>query len=143
MANNYVQFSVLLDVRSAANVERAMEIAEKHCAEDGLSFDIGRQSQFDPASTAVWIYAEEAGNVDSVVRYAVKVGKALNLSGVWGMTYAETCSKPALGVFGGGAVRINLRTGKIKAVHSHEWLSYNGGDPYQGSLPKRSNSADL
>ena len=145
MANNYVQFSALLDVGSAENVRHALDIAVGHVNEDTdeCGFEYGPQSQFDPASTAVWIYAEESGDPESVADYVAKVAHALGLTGKWGMTYSLSCTRPKLGEFGGGAVVVDLLTGNAQFLDAHAWMADRGGDPYQGSAPPRNHSADL
>lgn len=120
MANNYVQFSVMFKLANVAQVTRAIEIAAERPAgtlqEDDLGFSV------EAEGNEIWIYAEESGNPDVVIEYAVRLGREFKLTGLWGFTYAETCSKMRTDEFGGGAAVVNLKTGKVDYVNAHGWL---------------------
>src|SRR6266550_1804916 len=117
MANNYLQFSVMFPLDNTAQVARALEIANGMlAADDGLGFTAEAQDY------AVWIYAEESGDVDAVIEYAAKLGREFKLTGLWGFSYAETCSKMHTDEFGGGAVVVNLKTGHVDYVNAAGWL---------------------
>ena len=58
--------------------------------------------------------------------------EAFDLKGLWGFEYANTCSRPRLDAYGGGAHAIDLGARKsIGWVCSYEWLTtvLAGGDP--------------
>ena len=138
MANNDIQFSAMFDVGSAANVERAMEMSAEYINPDtdDRGFAIQRQGDYDSGSTALWIWADECGDVESVAQFVADVGKALDLTGMWGMTWAETCSRPRINEFGGGAVAVNLTTGRISYMNARGWL-----DHELSKRPKRKRAA--
>jgi hypothetical protein len=61
----------------------------------------------------------------------LRLAEALDLTGLWGFDYANTCSRPRQEAFGGGAHVIDLGARKsIGWVSTHEWLTaaLNGED---------------
>ena len=61
----------------------------------------------------------------------LRLAEELNLSGLWGFDYANTCSRPRVEAFGGGAHVIDLGARKsIGWTSSQEWLvaALNGED---------------
>ena len=70
----------------------------------------GFEMQVDPESGpgALWIYSDDSGDPDHVIRFVLLCAEALDLHGVWAFTWALTCSKPRLDAFGGGPHIIDL-----------------------------------
>ena len=57
---------------------------------------------------------------------------AFGLTGRWGFQYANTCSRPRVDAFGGGAHVLDLATGETVAwTYTSGWLAdvLDGGDP--------------
>jgi hypothetical protein len=52
----------------------------------------------------LWVYSEEHGNADNVAWLVQKFLKQFRPDQCWSLTYANTCSKPRAGEFGGGAI---------------------------------------
>ena len=60
--------------------------------------------------------------------------EAFGLEGRWGFAYAETCSRPRLDGFGGGAIVLDLaRPETVSWVHTGEWLAERTGQPPRGA----------
>ena len=63
----------------------------------------------------------------------LRLAEDLDLTGLWGFTYAVTCSRLRLDAFGGGAHVIDLGARKsIGWTSSQDWLAaaLNGEDPH-------------
>jgi hypothetical protein len=79
----------------------------------------------------LWIHDDDHGDVESVIACVLRLAEELDLSGMWGFTYADTCSRPRLDAFGGGAHVVDLGARKsIGRISTQEWLSaaLNGED---------------
>jgi hypothetical protein len=85
-------------------------------------FDLSRQD--GPDSSILWIHDDDSGDVESVIAFVLRVAADLDLTGLWGFEYANTCSRPRLDAFGGGAHVIDLgaRT-TIGWTNTNEWLA--------------------
>ena len=65
--------------------------------------------------------------------FSAWIAEDLDLSGLWGFEYANTCSRARLGAFGGGAHVINLgKRTTIGWTNTNEWLAaaLNGEDAH-------------
>ncbi len=129
MADYFTHFSCLIDVGTSANAIRAIELFVQLRDEDDLTddprfsgFDLSRQD--GPDSSILWIHDDDSGDVESVIGFVLRVAADLDLTGLWGFEYANTCSRPRLDAFGGGAHVIDLgaRT-TIGWTNSNEWLA--------------------
>lgn len=63
----------------------------------------------------------------------LRLAHDLDLTGLWGFTYALTCSRPRPGAFGGGGHVIDLGARKsIGATSTQDWLAaaLDGEDPH-------------
>jgi hypothetical protein len=136
MADYFTHFSCLIDVGTSANAIRAIELFVQLRDEDDLTddprfsgFDLSRQD--GPDSSILWIHDDDSGDVESVIAFVLRLAEDLDLSGLWGFEYANTCSRARLGAFGGGAHVIDLgnRT-TIGWTNTNEWLAaaLNGED---------------
>lgn len=52
----------------------------------------------------LWVYSDEAGNVDALCVIVRAFLKKFDVKTPFTLTWAETCSKPRLGEFGGGFI---------------------------------------
>ncbi len=118
MADFFTQFSCHLDVCSAGNARRAEdvwgELAAELYREDGgyPGFQVEVDHEHGPG--ALWIHSDEYGEPEHVIRFVLRCAEALNLQGCWGFTWSQSCSKPRLDSFGGGAHVIDL--GKRQSI---------------------------
>ncbi|MBN9362819.1 MULTISPECIES: hypothetical protein [unclassified Devosia] len=136
MADYFTHFSCLFDVGTAANAARAIEIYETavldgdpdHPLSDGFSASIDDEA----GGTTLWISGYASGDPECVIAFVLLCAEAFDLKGLWGFEYANTCSRPRLDAYGGGAHAIDLGARKsIGWVCSYEWLTtvLAGGDP--------------
>ena len=134
MADYYTHFSCLLDVGAPENAIRALELFQ------GLSADLESEGprggflasiQPGPDGTQIWICNDDNGDVEGVIEYVKLCAAELGLTGRWGFQYANTCSKPRLDGFGGGAHALDLATGETLGwIDTDGWLAKvpGGGD---------------
>ena len=105
MANNYCQYSAAL-VLPKGREEEAVQIAlrvagelekEDFCETDWAVEDKGTKEPY------IWFSAEESGNVGHAEQIAKAVIEEMKLDKPFVLSWANTCSKPRLDEFGGGA----------------------------------------
>jgi hypothetical protein len=136
MADYYTNFSCILDVGTPENAARAMELIENRSNDpdsDEQPFDCFLASiQPEPDGTQIWIRDNDGnGDIDAVIEFVKLCGAELGLTGRWGFQYADTCTKPRLDAFGGGAHVLDLATGETLGwVSTDTWLAVtlDGGD---------------
>lgn len=136
MADYFTHFSCLLDVGTPSNAALAVALFQQLRAED-QEVDEPQVSGFDlsvqdgPDNSILWIRDDEHGDIEQVISFVLRLAVDLDLSGLWGFEYSNTCSRPRLGAFGGGAHVIDLgaRT-TIGWTNTNEWLTaaLNGED---------------
>jgi len=136
MANYFTHFSCLLDVGTPENAARALDLynalATENAAEDPPSegFLLSIEPQY--GGTELWMRDDTTGDPAHVIQFVKRCAEAFGLSGLWGFQYANTCSKPRLDGFGGGAHVLDLGTGETIAwTYTGGWLAQilDGGDP--------------
>lgn len=127
MADYFTSFSCLLDVGTSERAMRALALyrvfSEELEREDDTQ--IGFLLDIDPmdSGTQLWIHDDGSGDPEHVITFVERCTRALDLSGRWGFEWANTCSKPRLDAFGGGAHLIDLATGDtLASVSTNEWL---------------------
>jgi hypothetical protein len=74
------------------------------CRYDVRDFEFAFQDEEDARS--LWLYADTHGNPEHVAWLVRKFLKRFRPDQCWSLTYANTCSKPRVGEFSGGAVFI-------------------------------------
>jgi len=117
MANNYLQFSAMLENLTddeAKWLEDQLSIVEDENGYDVKKFmldlngdeywtgEFSHKIVEDKNCRYLWIYADENGDVDAVGILINKFLKTFRPNDCWGMTYSLTCSKPRIGEFSGG-----------------------------------------
>jgi len=117
MANSYRTFSEMLPLRTEAErawckeqLEYLHDSEEDHRAEFEWAFE----------EDGLWIYATEYGNVDDVVAFVQDFLAEFRPDGCFSLAWAETCSKPRIGEFGGGAVFVTKNT--MEYQNTGDWL---------------------
>ena len=136
MADYFTQFSGVLDVgapdKAAAALDLFLRLREADEASDDPEFSGFALSLPDgPGSSVLWFHDDGQGDVEGVIRFVLRLAEDLDLTGLWGFDYANTCSRPRLEAFGGGAHVIDLGARKsIGWISTHEWLTaaLNGED---------------
>ena len=137
MADYFTHFSCLLDVGTPEKAAQAVDLFVRLRDKDDEAdepqfrgFDLSRDD--DPDSSTLWIRDDDSGNPDSVVAFVLRLAEELDLNGLWGFEHANTCSRPCVDAFGGGAHVIDLGARKsIGWIGTHNWLSIalSGEDP--------------
>jgi hypothetical protein len=139
MANYYTHFSCAFDVGSIENVEKAMAIfngmkaavekgdeGDPQFADASCNFECepmgGVHGALETEQTLLWIHDEESGSPGDVLEFVERCRKELKLKGSWGFCWSDDCSKPRMDAFGGGAAVVNLRTGRLRTMSTHQWL---------------------
>lgn len=127
MADYFTHFSCLLETGSAGNVAKALAVyrdyADELEREEDIQIGFAAEGSADAEATTIWIHADGAGDVEHVIAFARRCGQALGLSGRWGLQYANTCSRPRLDGFAGGAHVLDLGTGKtVGCIDTDSWL---------------------
>lgn len=138
MADYFTHFSCLLDVGTPEKAARAVDLFVRLRDEDDEAeepqfrgFDLSRPD--GPESSTLWIHDDDSGDVESVIAFVLRLADEINLTGLWGFEHANTCSRPRLDAFGGGAHLIDLGARKaIGWTSTHEWLAaaLTGEDPH-------------
>ena len=136
MADYFTHFSCLLDVGTFDKATRALALFQslREADQDAddpevAGFDLVRQDA--PEDSTLWIHDDEHGDVEAVIRFVLRLAEELDLTGLWGVQFALTCSRPRLDAFGGGAHVIDLGARKsIGWTSTQEWLAaaLNGED---------------
>jgi hypothetical protein len=146
MANNYLEFSEALVIETKeerdwghlslpSNAEEVPEEEEKTSEVFQEYLRIAELYEFDDIYSAFdfqWdfekmggkevlcMYAEEGGNVNNVATFVQQYLLKCHPDNCWALTWAETCSAPRLGEFGGGAVFVTAET--IEWMSAYEWV---------------------
>ena len=134
MADYFTHFSCLLDVGTPENAARALDLyANAPEDEHGLGFSDGFDLSIQSDGGAeLWIHDDCSGDPERVIEFVLLCAEQCDLKGLWGFEYANTCSRPRLDAFGGGAHVIDLGARKtIGWVSTNEWLvvALDGGEP--------------
>ncbi len=134
MADYFTHFSCLFDVGTPENIARALDLyRDAEPNEDGWRPSEGfSMSLIDADGPKLWIRDEDNGSPDLVIEFVLLCAEKFDLKGLWGFTWANTCSKPRPGAFDGSAVVIDLGARKSSGyVNTGEWLglALEGGDP--------------
>ena len=136
MADYFTHFSCLLDVGTPENATRALDLynalSEEGASEEPLSEGFLLSIQPEHGGTNLWIRDDITGDPQRVIDFAIRCAAAFHLTGRWGFQYANSCSKPRLDGFGGGAHVLDLATGEtVDWIYTDGWLAevLDGGDP--------------
>ena len=138
MADYFTRFSCLLDVGTPDKAARAFEAFmalrnDAYAETDDLHCGFDLSIQTDPSGSTLWIHDGGNGDVEDVIRFVLRLAQDLDLTGLWGFSYALTCSRPRIEAFGGGAHVLDLGARKlIGATSTQDWLSaaLNGEDAH-------------
>lgn len=136
MADYFTNFSCMLDVGTPDNARRALALyrtfGEQLERDEAASVGFALSIEPERGGAALWIRDDETGDPEHVIAFVLQCAQTLQLKGVWGFEWANTCSKPRLDAFGGGAQIIDLEGGCSTAwVSTNEWLTRNLPDNNQ------------
>jgi hypothetical protein len=68
----------------------------------------------------LWLYADEGFDPETVATFAQEFLKRFRPLSSFAFTWSETCSKPRVGEFGGGAGFVTADD--VQFFHTHEWV---------------------
>ncbi len=128
MADYFTHFSCLLDVGTPENAARALDLynllSEAGASEEPPSEGFLLSIQPEHGSTQLWMRDDVTGDPERLIRFVKHCAAEFGLTGRWGFQYANTCSKPWLDGFGGGAHVLDLATGKtVDWIYTDGWLA--------------------
>ena len=127
MADYFTHFSCLLDVGTPENAARALNLynrlSEASASEEPPSDGFLLSIQPEHGGTQLWMREDVTGDPERLIQFVKRCAAEFRLSGRWGFQYANTCSKPRLDGFGGGAHVLDLATGEtVDWIYTDGWL---------------------
>jgi hypothetical protein len=135
MADFFTHFSCVLDVGTPDNAARALELyqafTEETTREDVPSDGFLLSIQPEHGGTTLWIRDEVTGDPQQVILFVQRCAEAFDLSGRWGLQWANTCSRPRVNAFGGGAHARRARSDHPAVRNRH------GGGGHWTLAPRR------
>ena len=129
MADYFTRFSCLLDVGTPDKAARAFGAFmalrnDTYAKTEALCCGFDLSIQTDPSGSTLWIHDDGNGDVEAVIQFVLRLAEELDLTGLWGFSFALTCSRPRIEAFGGGAHVLDLGARKlIGATSTQEWLA--------------------
>ncbi|MBR7653639.1 MULTISPECIES: hypothetical protein [Brucella] len=136
MADYFTHFSCLLDVGTPDNAARALDLynqlSEEGASEEPPSDGFLLSIQPEHGGTKLWMRDDVTGDPERLIQFVKRCAAEFGLTGRWGFQYANTCSKPRVDGFGGGAHVLDLATGEtVACTYTDGWLAelLGGGDP--------------
>lgn len=128
MADYFTHFSCLLDVGTPQNAVCALELynalSEEGASEDPPSDGFLLSIQPEHGGTNLWMRDDVTGDPERLIQFVKRCASAFGLTGRWGFQYANTCSRPRLDGFGGGAHVLDLASGETVAwIYTDGWLA--------------------
>jgi hypothetical protein len=136
MANYFTHFSCLLDLHEIDQAKQALDIYRSLSEElegEGATIGFVVSMDIERNTTTLWIRDEDHGDPEHVITFVKRCAETFKLNGLWGFQWADTCSRPRLDGFGGGAHVVDLATGEtVDWNDTRTWLGIvlDGGDPY-------------
>lgn len=80
------------------------------------------------------MHDDGSGDPEHVINFVLRCAKEFRLTGLWGMQNANSCSRPRIDGFGGGAQVLDRATDEtVDWINTDGWLStvLEGGNPYE------------
>ncbi len=101
---------------------RDMEDYDSSEEDAGFCYEFSTDEPDEPDGWGrhLWIYADECGDLDRIAHLLQKFLKQFRPGECWALTYSETCSKPRVGEFGGGAMFVTA--GDIKWQNAYGFI---------------------
>lgn len=127
MADYFTHFSCLLDVGTPENAARALDLynrlSEEGASEEPPSEGFLLSIQPEHGGSQLWMRDDVTGDPERLIHFVKHCATEFGLKGRWGFQYANTCSKPRLDGFGGGAHVLDLATGEtVDWIYTDGWL---------------------
>ena len=116
MADYFTHFSCLLDVGTPQNAAHALDLynalSEAGASEEPPSEGFLVSIQPEHGGSQLWLRDDVSGDPERLIQFVKLCATDFSLKGRWGFQYANTCSRPRLNAFGGGAHLLDLGTGE-------------------------------
>ncbi|MGE0767957.1 MAG: hypothetical protein AB7L90_15965 [Hyphomicrobiaceae bacterium] len=128
MAEHFTHFSCLLDVSTPENAARALDLyntlSAEGASEEPPSEGFLLSIEPEHGGTKLWMRDDVTGDPERLIQFVKRCATEFGLTGRWGFQYANTCSRPRLDGFGGGAHVLDLATGEtIGWTYTDGWLA--------------------
>ncbi len=128
MADFFTHFSCVLDVGTPDNAVRALELynalMEENAREDPPSDAFLLSIQPEHGGAVLWIRDDVTGDPQTVITFVLRCAEIFDLKGRWGFQWANTCSRPRIDAFSGGAHCLDLATRETIAwTDTRGWLA--------------------
>jgi hypothetical protein len=128
MADYFTHFSCVLDVGTPDNAAEALDLYnqfhDEGQSEDPPSDGFLISIQPEHGGTKLWMRDDTTGDPERLIQFVKRCAAQFSLTGRWGFQYANTCSRPRLEAFGGGAHVLDLGTGETIAwTYTNGWLA--------------------
>jgi hypothetical protein len=108
----------------------ALQRGVTDCSLEFIGFNWNVQK--DDRGTSLWIYAQESGDVEQVAYFVQLFLKQFAPDGWWTLTWANTCSRPLIRQFSGGALLVTAA--EVSFTDTTRWLETR---QFELSLPVR------
>lgn len=91
----------------------------KHSDSVGFEYELSDDKNDPDAGWGryMWLYSEENADLERVGHFVQKFLRQFRPNVCWSVTYAETCSRPRVGEFGGGAVFVTAAEIKYECAY--------------------------
>ena len=127
MADYFTHFSCLLDVGTPENAARALDLyntlSKEGASDESPSEGFLLSIQPEHGGSQLWMRDDVTGDPERLIQFVKRCAEEFNLTGRWGFQYANTCSRPRLDGFGGGAHVLDLATGEtVDWIYTDGWL---------------------
>lgn len=112
MANNYITFSEEIDNLTAEETEwlkQTLKRNSKLSDESRLDFEYAFITDPVTKIDTMWIHSDENGSVEDTAAFMQRFLIKWRPDRFLTISWAETCSKPRIGEFGGGSVFVTAK----------------------------------
>ncbi|MCJ8508845.1 hypothetical protein MUU53_13080 [Rhizobium lemnae] len=127
MADYFTHFSCLLNVGTPENAARALDLynalSAEGASEEPPSEGFLLSIQPEHGGNQLWMRDDVTGDPERLIQFVKLCAAEFGITGRWGFQYANTCSRPRLDGFGGGAHVLDLATGEtVDWIYTDGWL---------------------
>ena len=116
MANNYEEFSEVLEIPWGYDGNIVREALKEHLEDNG---DEEAAFTFELNDKGLWIYSEGFGDPYKAADFASRVMKKFKMKGHFAIRYCFRCDRPKPGEFGGGIMIITVDG--VKALNINDY----------------------
>jgi len=117
MADHYLLFSEMVPCKTREERDWFADQMAESKDEDG---EERRPCEFLVEDAGVWVYSDEYGDVSRLAEIVCRWQHFFHIEEPWSLEYADTCSKPRINEFSGGAVL--CWHGEAHYMHTSAWI---------------------